>query len=160
MNKSTRALTVTLLLASGALPAVHAEKRVEVKAPDGNVEVAALTTGTKITFGEGGVSILNDGQPTVSVGYPQAQSIVFANYSGVLSLAGQSSLGLLRNPVGDLLEVKGHDNSPATLGISSIGGGRMLSLKEWKGEAIDVSSLAPGIYLLTINNNTLKFIKK
>ena len=36
----------------------------------------------------------------------------------------------------------------------------MLSTLNWQGENLNVATLAPGTYLVRINNETFKFIKK
>lgn len=161
MNRHLRFLLMAGALAIAGTTSLQAEKTVKVTAPDGTADSMPLTTGTRISFVATGIDVANPGETTVSIPYSGIQSISFENTD--VSAAGPVNADVVRlrhNPVESLLEFTGHDGRPARLSITSTGGARMLSLRAWKGEAVDVSSLTPGIYLLTIDNKTIKFIKK
>lgn len=160
MKRPTRLLIASGILASATMLSAHAERSVEVKDHDGNVAKTPLTVGTHISFGETGIDIINEGESPVSFQYLNISSISFGQGSGVNAIQAGTSLRLASNPVGDILRIYGFESKTAPLSISSLNGTSMLSIRQWKGEDINVSHLNPGIYLLTINNNTIKFIKK
>lgn len=80
--------------------------------------------------------------------------------AGVETPVQESALRLVENPVADVLTVTGHDGTPARLAILSLNGSVALQISQWQGETVNVSSLAPGLYILKIDNTTFKFIKK
>lgn len=160
MKKSTQ-LTLAAALTAFALP-VNAENVVEVHAPDnGGVTTALLSTGTVISFKTNGFEIATDGSATTNVSYADAEKITFkTSGSSVSTVDAKSTMRLRRNLVESMLEMEGHDGKSTRLTVNSLSGLTLISFKEWNGEAIDVTSLIPGIYLLNINNLTFKFIKK
>ena len=44
--------------------------------------------------------------------------------------------------------------------IYSIGGEKVVDLKSWNGNPVNVGSLTNGVYILKVNNKSFKFIKK
>lgn len=117
-------------------------------------------TGSRITFGEAGVTI---GDPAVAESTTPWQglgSIRFVSNTVKVDEVAASALRLRHNPVGDLLEVLGHDDGVQPLAVTSVGGAVCRNVPQWSGESVDVSGLAPGVYVLTIGETTLKFIKK
>lgn len=57
-----------------------------------------------------------------------------------------------------VLSATGLDN--AKTAIYSINGQRMLDIASWNGSAVSLDNLANGVYVLTINNQKFKFVKK
>ena len=154
-------LTLTAALTACTIP-IFAQSVVEVHAPDnGGVITEPLSTATIISFKTDALEISNGGLTATSIAYADAEKITFkTGGTAVASIHANSSLRLRRNPVESLLEITGYDGKPAPLTVASLAGSSLISLKEWSGEDIDVSALTPGIYLLNIDNKTLKFIKK
>ena len=87
-------------------------------------------------------------------------SFEYVRDASVGSLRAESILQLRQNPVVDNLEIVGFNGTSAPLKIFDAKGATRMMVKEWKGEALDVSSLSPGIYFVTVNKMPLKFIKK
>lgn len=68
--------------------------------------------------------------------------------------------GLLHNPVvGSLLEFAGSFPAGASVEIYSVDGRRVMAVAGCDGSPIDVASLRGGVYILKVNNHTLKFLK-
>lgn len=161
MNRDIRFLLMAGTLAIVGTTSLQAEKTVKVTASDGSVDSMPLTTDTRISLLPAGIDVVNPGEVTFSLPYSAIRSISFENTEASATyMVNADVLRLRYNPVESFLEFTGHNGRPSQLSISSIGGMRMLSLSAWKGESVDVSSLAPGIYLLTIDKTTIKFIKK
>ena len=158
MNRHMRLLMASGVLASAAL--LYAENEIKVTSSDDKTVTTPLNLATKISFGQNGIEISNEGSDIINIPYADAQTISFGVKSEVKFLQSQSRLALRHNPVESTLEITGHDGKPTNLSISALSGTRILSIKAWNGENVDVSSLASGIYILNINNNPIKFIKK
>lgn len=160
MNNSIK-LTLAATLAACAIPS-YAESIVEVNAPDnGGVTTAPLSTGTVISFKTNGFEIANDGSATTSIAYANAEKISFkTSGSSVTTIDAKRKLRLRRNPVESTLEIEGHDGNIARMTVTSLAGHTLISQKDWNGTSINVAALNPGLYLLNINNQTFKFIKK
>ena len=161
MNNQARLLAASAMMFMIA-PLARAESVIEVKSPDdGTVTTAPLKVGTRIAFGPAEFRILNAGDPEMAFAYRQTSAIRFnTNATGIAGVEAQGRLRLLRNPVADVLEVTGHDGSIASVSVTALSGAVVLRTQDWTGEPIDVASLAPGLYILNINKQQLKFIKK
>lgn len=87
------------------------------------------------------------------------ESIKFTgNWSGIEVAATETSFALRNNPVGDLLEFTGN------LECGSIGRIFDLSGREtvrfvWQNAPVNVSQLSSGVYILNINNTSIKIVK-
>lgn len=156
--KQLHRIAVATLLSAGALTA-SAETAILVEAPDGGVTSVPVTTATKVTFPTDGVTIA--GAESKVFPYVQVSKIRFQMESGITGIQAQrATLALRENPVDDVLRISGSLDAPARVTITSVSGQTALRLDEWNGADIDVSALHPGLYLITVNNQTLKFIKK
>lgn len=123
------------------------------------LKTAPLTTDTRITFGQG-VTVTN-GSETASMSWDAFSKLSFYVSTGLEGVMNDPSarIRLRENPVYNLLQVDGAFSDSA-LGIYSVSGVCHLSLAHWQGESIDVSSLPSGLYILSIDNKTVKFFKK
>lgn len=84
----------------------------------------------------------------------------FTAVSGVSDIAVARQSQLRHNPVETTLEFTAAPDAPCTLGVYSLQGTLLLSADGWNGEDVDVSNLAPGLYLVNFNNQSIKFYKK
>lgn len=127
-----------------------------------NTEMTELGSIDKVTFSKTGFSILLKNQTTEDFSFENVTKITFGDETGVQAeMAENFDLVVSPNPVGATLNVKGYNaTEPAQLVIYSVAGGEVLRANAWKGESLDVAHLASGIYILKIDNQTLKFIKK
>lgn len=165
MTKPTRFIA---LLAFSALAGITmAEEKTELNVVanghDGTeLAKTAVTLDSKLKFGETGVEVYS-GETLVSV-YPYADtaniSFSYGDGTGVAEISQAGALRLRNNPVGETLELIGFDADSAPLSVVDLKGVVKISLSEWRGGAVDVSDLTPGLYFVTVNKSTLKFIKK
>lgn len=88
--------------------------------------------------------------------------IYFNDPAGIENLTATpaETLRLACNPVGSTLELVGNITAPGELSVWSTDGRRVVAVANWSGQTVDVSALFPGIYIVTINNTAIKFIKK
>lgn len=84
------------------------------------------------------------------------QKILFAESNTGIEELGISSFFVFPNPVSNTLYIQGVDEY-AALEVFNLTG---KSVIEGKGTELDVTSLNQGTYILRINNQYLKFIKK
>lgn len=123
-----------------------------------------ITTETVITFHEGTLALLPNKESEGEVfNLSDISKLTFT--STALGVAGipkfKDGFGLVNSIVSDHLDVTVPDNfTTADITITSLSGHIVNRIKNWQGESVGVSSLVPGLYLITINSQTLKFIKK
>lgn len=159
MTKTKTLVALALLTATGATVSAQS---IVVDAPSGETAVlsAPLTLDTKMTFSDAAVSVIN-GDKTDTWSYDQILRIRFEGlYTGISDITAASALRIAQNPVGDILRISGYDGAPASLAIFSGNGLCMTRISGWNGSDINVSSFAPGLYFVSINSKSLKFIKK
>ena len=51
-------------------------------------------------------------------------------------------------------------SGPANAAIYNIQGQRAMSLKAWDGTPVSTDALSSGVYILKVNNKSIKFVKK
>lgn len=123
---------------------------------------STVTLESRLRFSESGVEVYSGEMLTDVFHYADMANLKFAYLqgTGIATIPASSGLHLRSNPVGDLLEPLGLSAESANLSVTDLGGKVYCSAPKWRGEPIDVSNLTPGLYLVTINKTTLKFIKK
>lgn len=164
MNKSLRIFGL-LILASAANVAGAAENdgvRIVTKDASGqSTGTVAVTTDSKIKFTDEGIAVYEGEAQLASFAYDKCATISFLSPgSGIEAVDNGSDLVLLTNPAYDQLLFSGYENVSAPLAVFSVNGQRMVYVKNWQGQPVDVSHLTPGLYLISVNNSTFKFIKK
>ena len=95
--------------------------------------------------------VLNDGAEEGTY-----TKLLFAKDITSIDGVGEVSVYVYPNPVSNTLNIQGVDDT-ASLSVYSLSG---KCLMQEKGIEIDVTSLHQGTYILRINNNYVKFIKK
>ena len=129
--------------------------------------VAVSADGSKITYALADIKRIevnatyNSGEMTVVKTNKESQGgytkLLFAHDAPTsIDGIGKISLYIFPNPVSNTLNIMGVDES-ATLAVYNLSG--KCIIKD-KGNTIDVSSLSQGTYILQINEQYVKFIKK
>lgn len=123
---------------------------------------STVTLESRLRFSDTGVEVYSGEMLTDVFHYADMANLKFSYQkgSGIAAIPESAGLRLRSNPVGDLLEPLGLSAESANLSVTDLGGKVYCSAPQWRGEPIDVSYLTPGLYLVTINKTTLKFIKK
>lgn len=111
-------------------------KRIEVDKTSSSVSMSVL---------------LNDGTKEGSY-----QKLLFAKEITSVEGLGEVSVYIYPNPVSNVLNICGVDDS-AVLSVFNLSGKCVM---QEKGTEIDVTSLLQGTYILRVNNQYVKFIKK
>ena len=156
------------LLASAALAGtISAQEKTGLLVVANDADGAKITETpvnieSKIRFSESGVEVYTGETLSSTTPYAGLSSLKFAygQGNGIASIAVEKNLRLRHNPVDDILEPIGLQAESACLSVTDLSGSIKVTVPEWRGEAIDVSQLTPGLYFVTIDKTTLKFIKK
>ncbi len=150
-------------VASVSASAQTSQLSVVAKDADGQIVAEApVSMDSRLIFSDKGVEVMNCEQLQAVFNYSGKHSIAFSydQLSGIEGASSDCQLLLLQNPVSEFLEFKAYPADPASLTITDIKGVVRYSAKDWNGEPINVGYLAPGLYLVTVDKVTLKFIKK
>lgn len=164
MKKTTRILLFSAVTAAsfGAQAQSGQELIVVAKDAEGTaIGEASVSTASRLCFSEKGVEVVSGEVLSAVFDYSALQTISFRydNLSGLESISSKDALRLLSNPVAENLEFSGAPEG-ASLIITDVAGKVRTRIQDWKGEAVNVASFAPGLYFVTVNHTTLKFIKK
>lgn len=131
-------------------------------AEDTEIGRAPVTLESKLCFSDKEVEVYSGETLSAVFGYSGLTSLTFV-YDTTTGIASEGALDMLRlrqNPVDDNLGFVGFAGEQASLTLSALNGETVVNIPEWGGEDIYVGSLPTGLYLVTVNNTTFKFIKK
>ena len=124
---------------------------------------ALVDLDSKLRFAADGVEVYSGESLAAVFHYTDMRSLSFryASGSAVSSLDSEVSLRLRSNPVAENLEFLGFSGKPVSLSVCGLKGESLVNVADWSGQPVDVSSLAPGLYLARIGESaTFKFIKR
>lgn len=159
MNRKT--ILTSAILALFAVGQGHADNSFVVKDSNtGKKQLEGkLSTVSRICF--------KDGKMVVTFGDKSTRELAFTN-STVLYFEGEPTSvtqvvggaeGLQVMYQGGFVSATGL-TSPAHAAIYNISGQRAMSLKAWDGTPVSTDALSSGVYILKVNNKSIKFVKK
>lgn len=165
MNEIIKLLVVSSLMAvsSDMLAQGGQQLMMVAKDADGNTHVSLpLTTASHLYISPDGIKVTSGDEMAALLSFDNVRSLAFVleDIDGIVSPETVTSMYLRQNPVSDLLIFSEYPEQPSTLTIVNMNGSVRHVVDNWNGQAIDVSSLPSGLYLVTLNNITLKFVKK
>lgn len=156
-------LLIMLLLFSGAGTFhLHAQTALTVSLQDGTQQSYSLTDLRKITFSNGNMLLTKTdasentfAMNTVEKSFFNASSSIEENISNEAQ-----NVTVYPNPATDIIYVNTGFEGAAKVQIYSLDGSLVLSTQiSASGEAIDVSRLSSGLYIIKVNNQVSKFRK-
>ena len=128
-------------------------------------EVVSITANTK--YGEftnwssttEGVIFADEKSENTTFIMPASDVVIVANFKGTTGIHDVEGvlIGLYPNPAIDYIQLTGITNGIYTIFDMQ---GNVITKEEFIGEAISVSNLLSGVYILKINNIAIRFIKK
>jgi len=146
-----------VLLVAGQLMVAQSFKMIVVKA-DGTDEAYAVSDVQKIVFDLGNNTMTVNMKAGADVS--NVTSLSFDETTGIESPKVESSIFVFPNPVKETLTVKGVEKD-AIISLYDMSGKLLQSITSQENSTdINVSSLQQGIYLLQIDKQIIKFIKK
>lgn len=161
MKQTTRLLAFgALMLCSGGAAMAQNDLLLVANPTEGGQEqTVPVFVGSTVKFTPQGIEV--NGDKTASFNWGTFTTLSFKNNPvSVGEILTNGDLRLRRNPAESVLEFAGHNGKASTLYITDLKGARHITHNDWNGENVDVTSLSPGVYFVTINSKTLKFIKK
>lgn len=151
-----------LLIAAGlALSAAcYAQDNVTVNTASGQ-KVYKMDDIESITFDGATMKVNKNSKETETINIAEITNISFDVSTGVNGLKVKDENLLISVKAGsNIIEIGGYDNSKNyCVDIFNTAGAKVLDYANWRGEQLNISSLSKGVYVLKINNTTLKFSK-
>lgn len=151
-----------LLIAAGlALSAAcYAQDNVTVNTASGP-KVYKMDDIESITFDGATMKVNKNSKETETINLAEITNISFDVSTGVNGLKVKDENLLISVKAGsNIIEIGGYDNSKNyCVDIFNTAGAKVLGYANWRGEQLNISSLSKGVYVLKINNTTLKFSK-
>lgn len=139
----------------------YAQDNVVVTTSGGKQQVYNTDAVKSITF-EGTTMKVNKTDKSVSDNFNlvDVEKITFNLANGINNLPVGEKLTVTSPAGSNVLYINGYDAAKKNkLGIYDVSGKAVKNLSKWAGEPIDLSSLPKGVYILKVNNNTIKFRK-
>lgn len=150
------------ILFSGSL---FAQTEVFIHYLNNTEETYSITENGKIYFSENNLLIKEDSGTAVSIDVSSIRKLIFNNLTDTATpgiFQNATDIYIYPNPATDYINIACTEHSePIQVKIFSLSG--MLvwqNLNCNPNEAIDISYLPAGLYLLNINNKTIKFSKR
>lgn len=149
------------LLSVGSLRAADELHMVCSDAEGGIVTETAVNLESTIRFADGNVEVYKDGMLVSSAPLLSVSNLTFklAPVTAVKTVTNPA-LRLVSNRVTDKLVFAGSLPESASLCVAALDGTVRMRLHNWQGEPVNVADLTPGLYFVTVDKTTFKFIKK
>lgn len=154
-------LSLVLLMTVIWLSEAEAQNLV-VRTKDGRENARELGSIRKLTFPGNALLLTFNSGPAETFSLPVVAKLFFSFTTGTANMLLQSTpLSIYPNPAGNRLYIQNIPEGPSTVFIYRIDGVMILQ-KTITGqhEPVSISNLTPGIYILKVNNQALKFIKQ
>ncbi|MEY2631129.1 MAG: hypothetical protein RLZZ469_2027 [Bacteroidota bacterium] len=152
-------MLIVILLTTGL---TKAQTGVTVTYYTGTTQNFSIETNGKLYF-ENEELYLKSNSTTTPTVIPVSiiQKITFSNSLGVTTFGdNETNLTLYPNPASDLIKIGANSNGEIEVKMYTLTGQLVQQGKYFPNEAIDISALSGGIYLIQANGVTFKFIKK
>ncbi len=136
-----------------------AEESIVVTTNDGKLQYPLNET-TEIVVGDDGLTFYTGAETGKMITYDEISSITFETSAGIFAQeAKQGNLTIRSAEGGQALIVEGID-TPKAADIYSTSGQLWLHIQGFEGGRIDVAQLPPGIFIIHIGSEAVKFVKK
>lgn len=147
------------LILSGFVWTTQAQSNLYLKLNSTGTTTIALNSIDKITFNSGSMVFNYLYSSPASYYISDISRITFDPYTSVKSIIEDvNTLSAYPNPVHSILFIKGLSDKETQASIYNLNGTIVLK-SEITENGISLESLRPGLYILKINNQTLKFSK-
>ena len=140
----------------------HAQNSLIVKLNNNSQSGYLLSSIDRITFSGGNLVLKNKDAATSSIILSDIDLLHFGIYSGVSELtANESSMQIYPNPACNYIQLKNAPKGQIHIVVFRLDGGILINKNlSDSNECINICNLSNGIYLLKVNNKTLKFTKQ
>lgn len=140
---------------------VSAEQGVVVIAKDGSQTEMTLANVERIDIGESGITLRHSGGEPSEIAYTDLDRVLIgAEVNGVKDLVADGGIAVWPTRVTSTVNVTGITPGTA-VSVHSIGGALVATATAGDDTAsVDLSSAAPGVYIVTIGKHSVKIIKE
>jgi len=158
MNMPKFIVLLFLLVATSL--AGTAQKYMHVTPYSGEKDTYVIADVSRIDFADEGITVITDADGGQTYTFEAVRTITFNDNSAVTTLKQDPSLTLYHPKGSDFVFVRGWDGAKSSpVRIYGVNGAMVINLANWNGEPIDISALDAGIYIITLDNKSTKFIK-
>lgn len=152
---------LAILLITFASTFIKAQNNLYVNQSAQSQVVYSLSSISRILTQESALLIKTTAGVSDTYTYSNLISLTFSATTSSEFISDKSDLILFPNPAVETIYINGLNSSHSDLKIYNISGGLVYSQKVNSSELqISVESLVPGLYLVRVNNKTIKFSKK
>lgn len=154
-------LIAFLILVSGA-SCLQAQSSLIVNLNDGSSSSNLLSSLNKVTFLAGNMTVSKKDASANSYAISTIRNMNFGVYSGVFELSeNQSTLSVYPVPACNFINIKNAPEGQLRVVIFSLEGTILKNcVMSDSSQPVDISSLNRGLYLLRVNDKTIKFTKQ
>lgn len=141
---------------------LQAQNSLIVNLNDGSSSNNLLSSLNKVTFSAGNMNVINKDASANSYVISTIRNMNFGVYSGVYDVSeNQSTLSVYPVPACDFINIKNAPEGQLRVVIFSLEGTVLKNcVMSDSSQPIDISSLNRGLYLLRVNDKTIKFTKQ
>jgi len=154
-------IIVFLFFVSGVF-CLQAQNSLIVNLNDGSSSNNLLSSLNKVTFSAGNMNVIKKDASANSYAISTIRNLNFGVYSGVFDVSeNQSTLSVYPVPACDFINIKNAPEGQLRVVIFSLDGTVLKNcVMSDSSQPIDISSLNRGLYLLRVNDKTIKFTKQ
>lgn len=150
-------LTLGMIAALSSATTLADETDVVVVKADASQVAFPIVGVQRIVFGDEALSVCQTDGTQTDYSYADVRAIKFTVVDTPDAIAALTAERLSLKTNGRTLFIDGWDGSEARLAIYNAAGMQLASDAHWTGGAIDLGAAAHGVYILKINQTTLKF---
>jgi len=152
-------IVLLFLLVTTSL-AGSAQKYMHVTPHSGDKDTYVIADVSRIDFGDEGITVITDADGGQTYTFQAIRTITFNDNTAVTTVKQDPSMTLYHPQGSDFVYVKGWNGTKSLpVRIYAVNGAMVINLANWNGEPIDISALDAGIYIITLDNQSTKFIK-
>lgn len=157
MKKKFYLLSMAILAAFPGM--LSAQVQMQVKNMADETKTFVLDDIRKIAFAGSQFTVVTSTASPFDI--DAVRSIKFTGFvSGIDTSPTAGAFGRLSfTRTGQSLTVSGWQGGEATAAVYSAGGQQLMANKSWSGQPISIAALPKGVYILKINNQTIKFTR-
>ena len=153
-------LLIFALSGSAMWSTMQAQVKLVVHAQDGSATETPLKDIRTLVFNEGGFKLNGwNGQAMSTYSFADVQKLMFSNATTGVNDVVKDVPELKVKVYDRLLRLEGwNPGTPANVAVYAVSGTCAYRNASWTGEEISLTGLPAGVYLLKVNQVTLKFI--
>jgi hypothetical protein len=162
MNTNKSFIGLLLFFSLISTQYTHAQNSLIVKFNDGSETRTLLSTLDRITFSDGNMVLKKTDATSSDFIISNVGKMTFGSYDAVQDVFNdKESLAIYPSPATNYIRLKNAPADHADIIIFGLDGTVLIKERLTDStQQIDISNLASGLYLITVNNKTMKFTKQ